>query len=222
MASNLDFFDRRRRPAPARFRLLTVAAAFALLLAASLASAQEAAPPASPAAVASEDLPEIAAAGSGPATPAASPGAETAGGFEAGRSVPGSALRPPWHMWDIFKSWGAFILVLVLLWLTLKGLGRLGRFRGQKSQDYVFSLRGVLALDKGKYLAAVEIDGRVLVIGVSPGGLAPLAQWPAARDEAAETPADPADFQDAFKLAGEDRDERRPPDISVVDQEPGR
>jgi flagellar biogenesis protein FliO len=229
MASNPDFFDRRRRPAAARCLLLAAAAAFALLLAAWPASAQEEAapPPASGATVASEDLPEAGTAGSGAAgsvaaTPAASSGAGTAGGLEADRSIPGSALRPPWHMWDVFKSLGAFILVLVLLYLTLKGLGRLGRFRGRKSQDYVFNLRGVLALDKGKYLAAVEVDGRVLIIGVSPGCLTPLAQWPAAGGEAEEASADPADFQEAFKLADEDQDERRPPDISVVDQEPVR
>lgn len=79
--------------------------------------------------------------------------------------------------WDMVKAVGAFILVMVLLVLTLKGLGRLSRFRGIKGGNAVFTYRGIQALDNRKYLAAVEIEGRIIVVGVTPERITPVAHW---------------------------------------------
>ena len=48
------------------------------------------------------------------------------------------------------KAIGAFLLVLLLMFLALKGLGRLGRFRHIKGNKSTFKLRGTLALDARK------------------------------------------------------------------------
>lgn len=78
---------------------------------------------------------------------------------------------------EMVKALGAFILVILLLLAVLKGLGRLGRFRGFKGRASIFELRGVHALDNRKYLAALAVDGRMLVVGVTPERIIPVAQW---------------------------------------------
>ena len=81
------------------------------------------------------------------------------------------------------KAIGAFLLVLLLMFLALKGLGRLGRFRHLKGNKSTFKLRGTLALDARKYLAAVEIDGRLIVVGVSQDKINAVAHWPLYQDD---------------------------------------
>lgn len=81
---------------------------------------------------------------------------------------------------DIFKAVASFILVLALLFLALKGLGRL-RVARAKGQGGFMSLKGTLALGGRQYLAAVEAGGRLLIVGVSPDRITPIADWPAFR-----------------------------------------
>jgi flagellar biogenesis protein FliO len=71
---------------------------------------------------------------------------------------------------------GAFLLVLALLLLFLRLIGRIGKGRAKAGR--VFTLRGTMALDSRRYLAAVEIDGQLLVVGVTPDRLTALGQWP--------------------------------------------
>jgi flagellar biogenesis protein FliO len=115
---------------------------------------------------------------------------------------------------DFMWAGGVFVLVLATLILTLKALKRVGRFRAARGRGAVFELRGVQALDNRKYLAAVAVDGRLLIVGVTPDRLTPLGQWPL-REEGAEDGLNPAEAGDpdlGFKLPDEDI----PPDISVV------
>lgn len=78
---------------------------------------------------------------------------------------------------EMVKALGAFVLVMFILLVVLKGLGRMGRFRGFKGRGSIFELRGVHALDNRKYLAALAVDGRMLVVGVTPDRISPVAQW---------------------------------------------
>ena len=78
---------------------------------------------------------------------------------------------------DILKALGAFALVMVLLFASLKGLSRLSRFRGTKGTNSNFVFRGTQSLDNRKYLAAVEIEGRIIVVGVTPDNIIPVAHW---------------------------------------------
>lgn len=90
-------------------------------------------------------------------------------------AVMGSGL--PVSGFDIVWNIGIFILVLALLYLVLKALGRVSRLKGAKNGRSGFVLRGVQALDSRKYLAAVEIDGRMIVVGVSADRITPVAHW---------------------------------------------
>jgi len=87
---------------------------------------------------------------------------------------------------------GALVLVLAALMLLLKGLQRIGRFR-KAGRGTLFEMRGCQPLDNRKYLAAVAVDGRMLIIGVTPERLIPLGQWPL-RDEDAPFPPDGFDL----------------------------
>jgi hypothetical protein len=78
----------------------------------------------------------------------------------------------------MLKIVGAFVLVIALLLIFLKLLGRLTRGKslgGGKG----FSLRATMTLDARRYLAAVELDGRLLVVAVSGDRISPIAHWPA-------------------------------------------
>ena len=111
---------------------------------------------------------------------------------------------------------GVFVLVLAALILTLKALKRVGRFRAGRGRGAVFELRGIQALDNRKYLAAVAVDGRLLIVGVTPDRLTPLGQWPL-REEDAEDGLDLARVQaDGPDLGFKLPDEDAPPDISIV------
>ncbi|MDR2460680.1 MAG: flagellar biosynthetic protein FliO [Deltaproteobacteria bacterium] len=83
----------------------------------------------------------------------------------------------PFSFIGIAKIFGAFLLVIVLLWLFLKLVKRLSKgktFVGGKE----FVMRATMALDTRRYLAAVEIDGKLLVFGVTGDRITPLAHWP--------------------------------------------
>ena len=194
-------------------RILTCFLFIVVLMSAPMVLAQEQAPATTPAnqPAASEAAAETAAEPSVaplPSQPAADSGSASTSPFP---SLPGGGF-------DLLKGLGAFILVLVLLYLTLKGLGRLGRFKGRRGRDAFFELRGVQALDNRKYLAAVEADGRIIVVGVTPDRITPVAQWIAEPDEddidlsAAKLPAEEPGLE--FKLPEE---EDLPLDISVAD-----
>ncbi len=128
------------------------------------------------------------------------------GGEEA--ALPSVPLSPaPRYGPDLLRALGMFILVIALLFITLKVIGRFGRFRAGKGQRALFKMRGVMALDNRKYLAAVEVEGHVLVLGVTQERIAPLAHW-AAGGEA-------GDF--AFHL----REDEELPDISVSEARDG-
>ena len=112
-------------------------------------------------------------------------------------------------------AWAATALVLVLaaLVMLLKALKRVGRFKGGRGA--MFEMRGSLLLDNRKYLAAVAVDGRLMIIGVTPDRLIPLGQWPL-QEGKDSFPADEPDF--IFKPPGDDS----PPDISIVGPEDPR
>ncbi|MGL4208774.1 MAG: flagellar biosynthetic protein FliO [Candidatus Adiutrix sp.] len=114
-------------------------------------------------------------------------------------------LRPYSSKWDMIKGLGAFALVLVLLMVALKTLGRLGRFKALKGRSTVFTMRGILPLDNRKYLAAVEVDGRLLIVGVSQDNINRLAQWPLNKDDITFQEEEPRpeqnQFQKLFNLA---------------------
>jgi flagellar biogenesis protein FliO len=83
----------------------------------------------------------------------------------------------------IIKAIGAFILVIALLLICLKFIGWLGRGRRGMKGNRAFTLRGTMSLDTRCYLAAVEVDGHLLIVGVTPDRLTGLANWPLADDE---------------------------------------
>ena len=112
---------------------------------------------------------------------------------------------------DLAGAGLALIVVLALLLLALKALQRLGRFKGPRGRESVFELRGLHHLDNRKYLAAVAVDGRLMVIGVTPDRLTPLGQWPLS----AEAPEAGSGPESVFRLPEDDA----PPDISVVGTE---
>jgi hypothetical protein len=74
------------------------------------------------------------------------------------------------------KILGAFILVIALLLIFLKLLGRLSQGK-RYSDGKGFRMRATLALDSRRYLAAVELDGRLLVMAVAGERVTPLAHW---------------------------------------------
>ncbi|MDR2946422.1 MAG: flagellar biosynthetic protein FliO [Candidatus Adiutrix sp.] len=194
-------------------RGLTSLLLLAVLTAAPLAWAQDAVP------AAPTDL--STATASGTVQPIAAP-AEAAAPSQ---SPAASMLSFSGGGLDLLKGIGAFVLVLLLLFLALKGLGRLGRFKGRRGRDAFFELRGIQALDNRKYLAAVEAEGRIIIVGVTPDRITPVAQWIAEPEEddldlsTARLPADEPGL--VFKLPVEDDDP--PLDISVVDgQQPER
>ena len=114
---------------------------------------------------------------------------------------------------DLAWVGAALIVVLAVLVLLLKAIQRVGRFKVGRGS--LFEMRGYQPLDNRKYLAAVAVDGRLLVVGVTPDRLVPLGQWP-------------LEAQGLFPPAGLDlgfrpqASEDAPPDISVVSPEDSR
>jgi hypothetical protein len=92
---------------------------------------------------------------------------------------------------DLAWSGVALGLVLAALVLVLKAVKRIGRFK--PGRGALFEMRGYQPLDNRKYLAAVAVDGRMLIIGVTPDRLVPLGQWPL-QDEGLFPPDGP-DFE---------------------------
>ncbi|MDR2935229.1 MAG: flagellar biosynthetic protein FliO [Candidatus Adiutrix sp.] len=84
---------------------------------------------------------------------------------------------------DLAWAGAALALVLAALALFLKLIQRFGRFR-KAGRAAFFEMRGYQPLDNRKYLAAVAVDGRLLIIGVTPDRLIPLGQWPLRAEEA--------------------------------------
>lgn len=126
--------------------------------------------------------------------------------FATGSGLPTSGLDFLWVL-------GVFALVMTLLLLTLKALGKMSRFKGAKGRGSVFTLRGIQPLDNRKYLAAVEVEGRLIVVGVTPDRICPVAHW------FAEDSADQGlDFTRAgaegLKLGADDDDEL---DLNIAD-----
>jgi len=113
---------------------------------------------------------------------------------------------------DLAWAGAALILVLVALVLLLKAVQRIGRFKSGRGA--LFEMRGYQPLDNRKYLAAVAVDGRMLIIGVTPDRLVPLGQWPLLDQAGGLFPSGEPDFD--FKLQPA---EDAPPDISVVGPE---
>ena len=138
---------------------------------------------------------------------------------------PGSSFGVPSSALDLLKGLGAFILVLILLYLTLKGLGRMSRFKGGKGRASIFQLRGIQSFDSRKYLAAVEIDGRLLVVGVTQDRIVPVAQWYLDEEDQEglefTTPVRPAGGGDDDFILPDVDDIPAPPDISIADSNRG-
>jgi flagellar biogenesis protein FliO len=79
---------------------------------------------------------------------------------------------------DLLKALGAFIVVIVLLVIFLKLLAYFSQGRKMAKGGRAFTLKGTMIIDSRRYLAAVEIDGHFLVVGVTPDRLTALAEWP--------------------------------------------
>ena len=115
---------------------------------------------------------------------------------------------------DLAWAGVALIVVLAALVLLLKAVQRIGRFKSGRGA--LFEMRGYQPLDNRKYLAAVAVDGRMLIIGVTQDRLIPLGQWPL------EDPLFSSDGPDlGLKPPTEDEDPRDA-DISVVEPEEPR
>ncbi|MDR2198325.1 MAG: flagellar biosynthetic protein FliO [Deltaproteobacteria bacterium] len=128
------------------------------------------------------------APGSASPTVSASPSAAAGGG---GGASSGRSLIPGEGDFGTFsfyvKALGAFILVIACLLIFLKLLGRMNRGRVARG-GMEFTLKGTLSLDSRRYLAAVEVDGRLLILGVAPERISSLAHWnldPPSDDEGA-------------------------------------
>jgi flagellar biogenesis protein FliO len=124
------------------------------------------------------------------------------------------ASAPALSQWPGFKdlAWAgvALVVVLVTLVLLLKAVQRVGRLKAGRGS--LFEIRGYQPLDNRKYLAAVAVDGRMLIIGVTPERLIPLGQWPL-EDQGLQGLFPPDGLDLGLKpQASEDA----PPDISVV------
>jgi hypothetical protein len=112
----------------------------------------------------------------------------------------------------------ALLLVLAALILLLKALQRVGRFKAGRGA--LFEVRGYQPLDNRKYLAAVAVDGRMLIIGVTPDRLIPLGQWMLLSEEEGGKGLFTAEGPDFGLKPPETFD--GPPDISVVGPEEPR
>ncbi|MDR0621069.1 MAG: flagellar biosynthetic protein FliO [Deltaproteobacteria bacterium] len=93
---------------------------------------------------------------------------------------------------------GAFIVVIVLLIIFLKVLAYLTHGRKMGKGGKTFTLKGTMLLDSRRYLAAVEIDGRMLVVGVTPDRLTALGSWPLDSGDGRRLP-DTFAFSDAIE-----------------------
>ena len=118
-----------------------------------------------------------------------------ASGWAWAQPAPSPALSGWGGAGDVAWAGGALVLVLAVLLLFLKALQHFGRFRRKAGRGALFEMRGYQPLDNRKYLAAVAVDGRLLIIGVTPDNLVPLGQWPL-RDE---------EFQALLKPGGLDQ-----------------
>jgi flagellar biogenesis protein FliO len=89
----------------------------------------------------------------------------------------------------LLKALGAFIVVIVLLVVFLKILGLVTRGRRVGKGSKAFNLKGTMLIDSRRYLAAVEIDQHMIIVGVTPDRLSSLAQWSLADDQDQELAA---------------------------------
>jgi flagellar biogenesis protein FliO len=88
---------------------------------------------------------------------------------------PGASLTPDGM--TLIRFFGAFVAVVAVLLICLKIIAWLGRGRRPAKGGRAFTLRGTMALDGRRYLAAVEVDGHLVVVGVTPERLTGLAHW---------------------------------------------
>ena len=178
-----------------------------------------------PAAAMAQDTPNASAPGTvetDDLAPAPAPSAQAAPAAPAGvDSAKGSLsgmLSFPGQSFDMVKAGGAFVLVLVLLFLTLKMLGRFGRFKGTKGSESVIELRGIQALDNRKYLAVVEVEGHMIVVGVTQDNISPVAHWSV--DDGLDFAPDKYESergQARFKLPDETEDDHPAIDINIAE-----
>lgn len=80
--------------------------------------------------------------------------------------------------WELVKTGLALALVLALMVLGLKAAFRLGLW-GRRSGSGRFKMAGAMPLDNRKYLAAVDVDGHRLILGVTAERISLLACWTA-------------------------------------------
>jgi flagellar biogenesis protein FliO len=111
---------------------------------------------------------------------------------------------------NLIKAAGAFILVLALLLIFLKLLSRVVKGRSFRG-DQTFTLRGTLALDSRRYLAAVEVDGQLLVVGVTQDRLTALGQWPLLEEDEPFRDLPPQPFTEPEEVRPAKRPPKTPP-----------
>lgn len=151
-----------------------------------------------------------------PAAPAAAaPGPQDAHSLSSGL-LPSSGL-------GMLGVLGAIILAMTLLYLFIKALNRPRRFKSLKGRTSAFELRGIQPLDDTKYLAAVQIEGRLIVVGVTADRVIPVANWFAEEEEenqprlkfsSAYPGSDPGPSLDDKSM----EDDNSPLDISIAEQ----
>lgn len=117
---------------------------------------------------------------------------------------------------------GAIILAMTLLYLVIKLLNRPRRFKSLKERKSAFELRGIQPLDDTKYLAAVQIEGRLIVVGVTADRVIPVANWLAEEEENQPrlkfSPAYPGSDLGPSLDDKPMEDDNSPPDISIAEQ----
>lgn len=114
---------------------------------------------------------------------------------------------------------GGIILVMALLYLTLRVIiNRPNPLKSLKGRQAAFKMRGIQHLDNNKYLAAVEIEGHLLVVGVTADRVIPVADW--FLDEADDQPGlgFSSDYQGPSLNINLPEDDNFTPDISIADQ----
>lgn len=80
--------------------------------------------------------------------------------------------------WEMAKAALALVFVVALIIFGFKALARFGPRGGLRGGKGYFKLTATMALDNKKYLVAIEVAGRQLILGVTPERVNLLQAWP--------------------------------------------
>lgn len=88
------------------------------------------------------------------------------------------------------------VLILILAYLTTRAVGRSAAAGGRSSSKNIRILEKA-AVSRDSFLAIVEVQGRFMLVGVSPSGMSKISDLDSY--EITEDPAVPMDFKTALK-----------------------